>query len=189
MPEEAGHHAHESPSVMTLPLVVLATGAFFAGAILEPFTHWFSQFLGTMPSLGLIAAGSEKEVGTHFDWSIAIVSTLLALMGAGLAFLLYGRGVEKLPPVLEPVFALSRDRLYVEDAYEAALVKPAVGMAFLAKVFDGFLDGMARLISSIPRVLGQLTRPIQNGLVQFYALSMALGLIVLISFTVFRITR
>jgi NADH-quinone oxidoreductase subunit L len=142
-----------------------------------------------MPSLGLMSAGGEQEVGSHFDWSIAIISTLLALTGAGLAFVLYGRGVEKLPAALEPVFALSRDRLYVEEAYEAALVKPAVGLAFLAKVFDGFLDGLARLISALPRFLGQLTRPVQNGHVQFYSLSMALGLIVLITFAVFRITR
>ena len=77
----------------------------------------------------------------------------------------------------------------MEGAYEAAIVKPAVGIAFLAKAFDGFLDGLARLISTIPRFLGQLARPIQNGLVQFYALSMALGLVVLVSFVVFRATR
>ena len=44
----------------------------------------------------------------------------------------------------------------MEDAYEAAIVKPAVGMAFLAKAFDGFLDGLARLISAIPRFIGPM---------------------------------
>ncbi len=87
------------------------------------------------------------------------------------------------------MFALSRDKLYVEEVYEAAIVKPAAGLAFLAKAFDGFLDGLARLVSAIPRFVGQWARPIQNGLVQFYALSMALGLVVLISFVVFRVTR
>jgi len=190
VPTEAGHHAHESPAIMTIPLVVLAIGALLIGAVVEPFTHWFSDFLGSTPSLGLITpASGMKEVGHHFDWPIAIGSTVLALVGAGLAFLLYHRGQEKLPTALEPVFALSRDKLYVEDAYEAAVVKPAVGLAFLAKVCDGFLDGLARLISAIPRFLGQRSRPIQNGLVQFYALSMALGLAVLLSFVVFRVTR
>ena len=45
------------------------------------------------------------------------------------------------------VFALSRNKLYVEDAYEAAVVKPAGVLAFLAKAFDGFLDALARLFA------------------------------------------
>ena len=98
-------------------------------------------------------------------------------------------GPEKVPASLEPLYALSQNKLYVEDAYEAAVVKPAVGLAFLAKAFDGFLDGLARLIGAIPRFVGQLAEPIQNGLVQFYALSMALGLVVFLSFVVFRATR
>ena len=51
IPEEAGHHAHESPSSMTTPLLVLAIGAVFAGIALQPFTHWFTDFLATAPSL------------------------------------------------------------------------------------------------------------------------------------------
>ncbi len=92
-------------------------------------------------------------------------------------------------PSLEPMMALSRNKLYVEDAYEAAVVKPAEGLAFLAKAFDGFLDGLARLVSAVPRFVGQWARPVQNGLVQFYALSMALGLAVFLTFVVFRVTR
>ena len=45
LPEEAGHHAHESPPVMLVPLVILALGAVFAGIIVEPLTHWFSGLL------------------------------------------------------------------------------------------------------------------------------------------------
>ena len=190
VPEEAGHHAQESPTVMTLPLIVLAVGALGVGAVLEPFTHWFSDFLGMTPSLGLIIpTPGMKEVEHHIDWTIAIGSSVLALAGFGVAIALYRRGTERLPAALVPVFALSRDKLYVEDAYETAVVRPAVALAFLAKVFDGFLAGLTRLISAIPEFLGRLARPIQNGLVQFYALSMALGLVVFLSFVVFALTR
>src|SRR5262249_20021305 len=44
IPPEAGHHAHESPHVMTVPLVILAVGAVFAGIVVEPFNHWLSHF-------------------------------------------------------------------------------------------------------------------------------------------------
>ena len=68
-------------------------------------------------------------------------------------------------------------------------MKPATVLAFLAKAFDGFMEALARLFSAIPRFVGQWVRPIQNGLVQFYALSMALGVVVLLSFVVFRVTH
>jgi NADH-quinone oxidoreductase subunit L len=186
VPPEAGHHAHESPGVMTIPLIVLAAGALLIGAVVEPFTHWFSGFLGKTPSL---AAGSASVEEHHFNWIIAGVSAVLALAGVGLACWLYRRGTETVSAVLEPVYSLSRNKLYVEDAYEAAVVRPAVTLAFLAKAFDGFLDGLARLVSALPRFLGTLARPIQNGLVQFYALAMAFGLVVLLSFVMFRVTR
>ena len=76
------------------------------------------------------------------------------------------------------MYALSRNKLYVDEVYYALLVRPAEGLAFLAKVFDQFLDALARLVAALPRFVGAWVRPIQNGLVQFYALSMALGLAV-----------
>jgi NADH:ubiquinone oxidoreductase subunit 5 (subunit L)/multisubunit Na+/H+ antiporter MnhA subunit len=190
VPPEAGHHAHESPSVMTVPLIVLAVGALLIGAVVEPFTHWFSGFLGKTPSIALAAAITGiGETAHHFNWSIAIASAFLALAGVVFACALYRRGTETVPASLEPIHTLSRNKLYVEDLYEAAVVRPAGTLAFLAKAFDGFLDGLARFASALPRFLGTLARPIQNGLVQFYALSMALGLVVLLSFVVFRVTR
>ena len=87
------------------------------------------------------------------------------------------------------MYALSRNKLYVDEVYYTLIVKPAETLAFLARVFDLFLDSLARLVSAVPRFLGAAVRPIQNGLVQFYALSMALGLAVFLSFVVFRATR
>ncbi|MBN9122521.1 MAG: NADH-quinone oxidoreductase subunit L [Planctomycetes bacterium] len=191
VPEEAGHHAHESPSSMTMPLLVLAVGAVFVGGTLEPFTHWFSDFLSSTPSLDAARKAAEAApLAHHLNWTLVGVSTALALAGIGAAFALYRNGgAEKAPLGLDPVFALSRDKLYVDELYHAVLVKPAEVLAFLARVFDGFLDALSRLVAAVPRFLGAWVRPIQTGLVQFYALSMALGLAVFLSFVVFRITR
>jgi proton-translocating NADH-quinone oxidoreductase chain L len=191
IPVEAGHHAHESPRIMTIPLLVLAVGALFVGIVAEPFTHWFSHFLEETPGLQLAATQSgAKPIAHEFNWTIALLSSVFAFAGLGLAALMYRKGMPAtLPGPMEKMFALSRNKLYVEDAYESAVVKPAVGLAFLAKAFDGFLDGLARLLSAIPKFIGQWARPIQNGLVQFYALSMILGLAVFLTFVVFRVTR
>jgi len=191
VPEEAGHHAHESPSSMTIPLLVLAVGAVFVGIVLQPFTHWFTGFLETTPSLSQAHQSVHAaHIAHHLNWTLIGVSTVLALGGIGAAFGLYrAGGAEKAPPGLDVAFTLSRHKLYVDEIYQAVLVHPAAVIAFLARVFDGFLDALTRLIAAVPRFAGQWVRPIQNGLVQFYALSMALGLAVFLSFVVFRITR
>jgi NADH-quinone oxidoreductase subunit L len=191
IPEEAGHHAHESPGSMTLPLIVLALGAVFVGGLVEPFTHWFTDFLSTTPPLAQAETASlAKRIDHHFNWTLMGTSAGLALAGIGIAFALYRNGgAEKAPIGLDKVFALSRNKLYVDEIYNAVIVKPAEVLAFLLRVFDSFLDGLSRLIAAIPRFIGDWLRPIQNGLVQFYALSMVLGLAVFLTFVVFRITR
>ena len=93
VPPEAGDNAHESPTVMTLPLLVLAVGALFVGIVVEPFTHWFSNLLGMTPSLAQAdRIGSAKQVGFHFNTAIAVLSSVLALGGLALAFAIYRRG-------------------------------------------------------------------------------------------------
>ncbi len=191
IPEEAGHHAHESPGSMTTPLLILAIGAVFVGIAVQPFTHWFTDFLSTSPSLDQARTSAHAQyIPHHLNEMLMGVSAALALGGIGVAFAMYRNGgAEKAPPGMDGVFAMSRNKLYVDEIYNAALVKPAEVLAFLARVFDGFLDALSRLIAAIPRLVGYWVRPIQNGLVQFYALSMALGLAVFLSFVVFRITR
>jgi proton-translocating NADH-quinone oxidoreductase chain L len=193
VPEEAGHHAHESPKIMTVPLMVLAVGALFVGIVAEPFTHWFSHYLEGTPSLktALTVAAGAKDPGHHFNWTIGLLSTTFAVGGVALAWSMYRKGgPEKVPAALTGVYALSENKLYVDEAYNAAFVKPAETLSFLARAFDGFLDSLARLISAVPRLAGGWVRPVQNGLVQFYALmSVALGLVVFLAFAVFRVTR
>lgn len=189
VPEEAGDHAHESPRSMTVPLMVLAVGAVFVGGTLQPFTHWFSDFLGTSPSLTEAQAPAARFVEHHLNWALIAISTVLAFTGIALAFVLYRHGEEKPLGGIDTLFALSRNQLYIDELYYAFVVKPAEVLAFLLRVFDGFLDGLTRLIAAIPRFLASLIRPLQNGLVQFYALAMALGLAVFVAFVIFRVAR
>ena len=182
-PAEAGDHAHESPPSMTFPLLVLAVGAVGIGGLVEPATHWFGHFLGRTPGLAV-------EGGHGFNWGLAGVSTLMVLAGFVVAFMVYGRGgPEVVNPAVAPVYALSRDKLYVDEVYHAAVVRPAEWLAFMARVFDLFLDSLTRVIAAVPRWFGAAVRPVQNGLVQFYALFMALGVAVLLASVVIRITR
>jgi len=195
IPHEAHGHAHESPRLMLVPLVVLAAGALLAGVIVDPLTHWFGHFLERSPSIehahaGYLAHSNMVETAHGFHWGVAGLSTLLALGGIGAAASLYRRGgPEKVPEGLKSLYALSLNKLYVDEAYDLAVVKPAEMLAATGRQFDAFLDAIARLLSYAPRFLAALLRPLHNGLVQFYALGMVLGLAVFITVVVFRSAR
>src|SRR5205085_11992765 len=90
IPPEAGHHAHESPPVMTVPLMVLAAGALFAGYVnAEPLTHWLGHFLERTPHLaGHAQAGEVSALGTT---ALMALSSVLALGGIAVAYVMYVR--------------------------------------------------------------------------------------------------
>ena len=77
----------------------------------------------------------------------------------------------------------------MDEVYAAMLVHPAEALAVGGRRFDAALAATARVIGYLPRAGGAAVRPLQNGLVQFYALGMALGLGVLLSVVVFRSAR
>ncbi len=197
VPEEAGHHAHESPRGMLVPLVVLAVGALFAGLIVEPLTkHGFSKFLATTPAIQQANKVYEKEhnhraqSSPHFNWSVAGLGTAAAFAGLAGAYVLFRKGeLANLPAGMKPVHALSLNKGYVDEIYHGLVVKPAEVAATGSRQFDGLLDSLARLATYVPRLLAALLRPLQNGLVQFYALGMVLGLTVFALFVVFKVSR
>jgi proton-translocating NADH-quinone oxidoreductase chain L len=197
-PPEAGDHAHESPSGMLLPLIVLAIGAVIAGAAIEGFTHKFSDFIARTPGLhqannlyGYVPTASSPELmpKPHLNLMVAGISTILALGGIGLAWRLYGAGTEEVPANLRAVQNLSANKLYVDEVYAGLFVTPSELLANAARQLDLFLDSLARLISFLPRLLAAVLRPLQNGLVQFYALGMLLGLTVFLAVILMRTTR
>ena len=195
VPHEAHGHAHESPPAMTLPLVVLAVGAVAAGAVVDPLTHSFGHFLARSPVLHT----AEEAFKHHhnllpaehgFSWPVAGISSLLALAGIGVAWAVYRKGgPEVVPGALRPLFALSRNKVYVDEVYAAAVVAPAEALATGGRQFDAFLDSLARLVSFAPRFAAAVLRPLQNGLVQLYALGMVLGLAVFLTVVILRPAR
>ncbi len=180
VPEEAGHHAHESPPVMTLPLIVLAVGAVGAGFVVGPLTHWFAHFLGEHWASRLPGQGyGPAQLAGGFNWPLLLGSTAFALGGIALAWWMY---VAKpaLPARLErampEAYELSRNRFYLDELYDIFIVKPLSGFAQFCRVFDAYVvDGLVDLCGQLPRGLAAILRPLQNGLVQFYALLMILG--------------
>jgi NADH-quinone oxidoreductase subunit L len=181
IPPEAGHHAHESPRVMTIPLLLLA--GFAAGAGL--FLFIYPDFLARAPSLEFVKDQVKQEAG-HEHLLIAALSSGVALAGIAAAWLLYvksGGLLASLTATMRSayVYQLSYGKLFFDQIYYLLIVWPLKVLAFIFRFFDNFVvDGLVNLLGWLPRFLGARLRPSQIGLVQFYGLVMMLSLALLL---------
>jgi NADH-quinone oxidoreductase subunit L len=171
----AEHHlGHESPPVMTIPLIVLAVGAAAVGLVFGP-TGLFEHHLSH--TLGFEALGHEVH---RFDVVTAVVGTIAGVLGIGLAWLFYARPSPipaRLASGLGPLYRASYHKFYVDEVYDWVIVKTlwviAVMLAFLD---ENLVHGLVRGTAWVPRLFGrEVLAPFQNGLIQFYAAVTALG--------------
>jgi NADH-quinone oxidoreductase subunit L len=181
VPPEAGHHAHESPPVMTVPLIILAVGAIGLGILLGP-TGWFEGFLEAhwMEQSFPRAVAEESHAPAWLTGLMMAVSSVVALGGIGLAWWMYVRRPAVPAEIVRAVpaaYELSRNRFYLDEIYTALVVRPLNVVSAFSRAFDQYVvDGLVDLVGQTPAFLGRLVSPIQNGLAQFYALLMVLGL-------------
>jgi NADH-quinone oxidoreductase subunit L len=129
----AASHAPENPPVMTVPLILLAGGAIIGGALNLPGVHTLSHWL-------------EHTLHVHiaeFNLQVAAISTGLALLAIGLAWLLYGRRPmeagqpDPLRRLLGPIFVGMENKWWVDELYDWLFVRRYVDLAnFLADIID-----------------------------------------------------
>jgi NADH-quinone oxidoreductase subunit L len=170
-----GQHPHESPSVMTIPMGLLAVGSFASGFLL---LHVLKLQDWLVPSLG-----EQEEVGLHtISPTVLTLLTLLVVAGgvAG-AWYAYGtRPVPATPPVaVTPFTVAARKNLYFDALNESLLMRPGQYLTrFLVfldnRGIDGFVNGLAAGIGGSSARL----RRLQTGFVRSYALSMFGGALV-----------
>jgi NADH-quinone oxidoreductase subunit L len=181
VPEEAGHHAHESPRSMTIPLMVLAVGAVAAGFLVQPlmellhltsFTHFLAEH----------TAGVGVHEAPSVNWVLLTITSAAAVGGIALGLWVYASrpGVADDAARAAPVlYQASLNKFFFDDLYQRFIVKPLDGLAEFCRDFDLLvIDKIVDIVGMIPRLFGVLFRPVQNGLVQFYALAMILGVVV-----------
>ena len=180
IPPEAGHHAHESPAIMTVPLMILAVGALFAGmAVGTPFTPFLTEYLQHHWIRAAFSSAWLPDKAEHINMPLMTGGILFSLGGIAVAFWMYVRQPALASTLAEEMpgpYELSRNRFYIDELYDIFIVQPMTGFTVFCRIFDTYvIDGLVDLIGQVPRFGGNLFRPIQNGLVQFYALLMILG--------------
>ncbi|NIP87124.1 MAG: NADH-quinone oxidoreductase subunit L, partial [Planctomycetales bacterium] len=136
VPPEAGDHAHESPPVMTIPLLILAGLAALIGWLMEK-THGFVDFLVLTPSLAF--AGLRETTPVSFHPQIAVTSTLVAVAGIAVAayfFLGDSRQSAWVAAALGPLYRASSAKFLCDEIYAWLIVWPLRGVAWLSSQVD-----------------------------------------------------
>jgi proton-translocating NADH-quinone oxidoreductase chain L len=179
-PPEAGHHPHEAPPIMAWPLRILAVGAVGVGIVLGigPL-HLFAHFLDAKwiePQFKHLMPTEAQQP----NYLLMLISSVIVLVGIGVAYGMYvvqPSAAEDWTRRVAIVYEFSRNKFYFDELFELLIVKPMTIFAHVCRIVDAYLlDGLVDLLGQAPVLLGFLVRPVQNGLVQFYALLMALGL-------------
>jgi NADH-quinone oxidoreductase subunit L len=177
VPEDDGHgeahHGppHESPRVMTLPLLVLAIPAVIAGLANVSFLDRGLEHLlaGALPN----ELGAELE-HTKFRWGIAIGSSAIAVGGIVLAYLIYYVRVVpagQLQRLHRPAHTLLENKYYLDFLYERVIVSwlfYGVLCNLLASFDRVVIDGAVNGVGNLARQTGGALRYLQNGQFQAY---------------------
>jgi NADH-quinone oxidoreductase subunit L len=189
--EDAHDQPHESPWIMSVPLLVLAVGAVLAGLLDLPFrsleylNHWLEP----------VFAGVHVPEGS-FSTSFALSTTafVLAVVGILVAISMYRRGIpsfdgDPLPERLGPLAKVFAHAWYIDESISEAVGGPGRRFAdWLSRTFDGgFIDGAVNGIGRVFRQGGAGLGEVENGLVRVYAVGIALGAAGLLLFMVLRV--
>ena len=182
----AAAHLHESPSVITLPLIILAGLSAIVGFAGIPVhsLNWVEHFLS--PVMAVPAGHAESGGAAGFFFPLMFLSVVAGLGGWGLAYVFYVKQPSRPPKLAERfhgTYQLFLNKWYVDELYGRLFIRPTVRLArwlwdaLDVHVIDRTVNGVARLTQTFAQQL----RLIQSGQLQHYALMMALGTFILMS--------
>jgi NADH-quinone oxidoreductase subunit L len=190
--ERFGHdvHPHESPKLMTIPLVILAFLSVVGGYVGIP--EIFSGVDGNLIHRWLepVFSNAERKLEyfgthTHFEEILLMTISLIGVLASlRFAYFVYTRKIDIANYFVnkyKTIYKLLWNKYYIDEIYEAVVVQPIRkgSESFLwkftdNKIIDGVVNGTAKLIDNI----GGVIRHLQTGIAQFYALIMILGIAV-----------
>jgi NADH-quinone oxidoreductase subunit L len=195
--DHASEHAHESPLVMTLPLIVLAIfslGVAWGWPLWEPEKSYLGELLEkSRPGMAHGLAFEDHAAG----W-LALVA---AVVGAGVAVLMYA--VKKIDPAAVrakagALYGFFRDRWLFDELYDVLFVRPAVALAYATARFDkkavpaeqadvadrtvsvSSLDGVLNALGLGMLSAGRGLRGAQSGLIRGYVTVLLLAAVALV---------
>ncbi len=175
--QEAYDHAHEAPWVMTIPLIILASGAFLAGYLNLP------GIFGGHQNVSHWLAPSLVEHHPHVNIFVEIIamgaSIAAFVIGIRIAWKRFGQGAEE--PAFRGFAEFAYHKFYVDELYDRVFVQPykRLGAVIRSTVEPNVTDAPVKLVSQLYMYVGQAFKYFQVGLVRVYAIYMIVGLSVM----------
>ena len=187
-------HPHESPLLMTIPLIVLGALSVVGGWVGIPHVigealghvpnlleHWFEPLIAKLPEAGATVHAASEE------WSLMGASVLLAAisaMGAAYMYLKKEGSAEKAAEAFGPVYKIVHNKYFVDEAYFGVLINPLITASknLWYYVDVNVIDKATYLLTDLVRGSGALVRSLQNGNMQQYAMYVVLGVVVALSY-------
>jgi NADH-quinone oxidoreductase subunit L len=179
--EEQKHHLHESPSLITLPLIILAILSFFGGIISLPGHSWLNDYLSPLFSK---ATHDAHTLGTT-EYALMAIATVGALIGIGIAYKKYlkDNSIPSEDAEITGVAKVLYNKYYVDEAYQFLFVKPT---NFLSNFFR---DTVEISLSSMVFGLGKATnsialqgKKVHNGSIGLYLFAFVIGVIAILTY-------
>jgi len=190
--ERFGHdkHPHESPKVMTIPLIILGVlsviGGFiglpelFAGKGGNAFGNWLEPVFSNAQAK-LMTFGNYTHFQEILLMTVTVVGVVVSIWYARYLYIKNTKLPDKYAKQFKGIYNLLFNKYFVDEAYDKAVVTPIVkgSEMFLwgiadSKVIDGLVNGVASVIGTVSKYI----RKIQNGVAQSYALVMMLGIVI-----------
>ncbi|WP_281297668.1 NADH-quinone oxidoreductase subunit L [Flavobacterium limnophilum] len=179
--EEQKHHLHESPGLITLPLIVLAILSFFGGIISLPGHSWLNEYLSPLFS----KVSHEAHTLGSTEYMLMAIATIGAIIGIGIAYKKYLKD-NTIPSEDAEITGVSKvlyNKYYVDEAYDAIFVKP------INVLSSFFRDAVETTLSALVFGLGKVTneialqgKKVHNGSVGLYLFAFVLGVIAIITY-------
>jgi NADH-quinone oxidoreductase subunit L len=172
---------HEVGPVMLAPMLILGLLSIIGGIYGLPGNDRIAEFLGSVvPSV---------EAPTPSDgifWLSLVLGLAAALIGIGVAWMRYGAREARFAPSRNPLVALLEHRYYIDDIYDAVLVRPVIAIGALLQrgLEDDALDGGTRGLGWLVAQTGRGLRALQTGYARNYALAIFFGAVLILLFYV-----
>ena len=176
-------HIHESPPLMTVPLVILAVGSIFSGWLGAPEYLWGSIWDEWLqPVFG--GSHSAEHAALTTELIVTLITLAVIALGIYLAYARYGRGeaAVRATSVRTGLYQLLLDSYHIDDAYDRLIVRPFTAASdWLARVFDpGVIDGVVNGVAKVTRGFSLIWREAQTGNIQHYLIGFLAGTLALL---------
>jgi len=171
-PKDGSHaHAHESPAVMTVPLVVLAALSVVAGFAETPWYGWFGEWL-------------TGESAHHAGYLAMIAATAAGLLGLYLGWLIWQKGTidgKALAARMPGLVRVLERKYYIDEFYDLVFVRSLRRLGYVLRAIDGLVvDGAVRLVAATAQAVGRLNTRMQSGQLQGYLLAAVFSVVILV---------